>query len=590
MLKKISGLLFLLSAVALLCFQIEGTASECSGGEWRCSGDAYVLSVCENGAWKDVSCMKEQGKLCEDGSCVDPWKSGAPEWPRVENESRATKETLSEKAGIFEEAASRLLVHPQLKWMQGAELPCRPAACGDGDKPPCEDCSLPAVSWNEATWKDVVRWHSNENDGLWSALYMAAEAFRYSVTRDERALAMLKLLLEGEVTRMRITGVPGIFTRMYVPPGIPGLSPPEGLESYIPDREKDENMWVRVGDDGCVQYVDAKTHEWTPSSHCGLDRYAGWHWLDNVSKDEYSGHIFALGAVAKLVDDPQVQSVVKDLLGQVAGHLMKTGMAFTDWDGRICEHGRIHAATFGDYPGFNAAMGLDFIKVAADVTGDPEVGRWYDDCLLQKGGNWNCLKKAFEAPKPYTEYLRYAGMYPGSEGCKANYNNTSMHMLSMHNLIWYEREPGLREAYQRSLDEDVVRAAGQPRAVINQNNAFFDFIWAAHKKLGPDSDGPAYAAVENGIRMLRQYPAVLHQTAAECPPEKCREYCRDRFDRPVGNYPREIAERCIGVFVWWGDPYQIRKCSENQRIVVPPTGFLLPYWMGRYYGFITENM
>ena len=37
-----------------------------------------------------------------------------------------------------------------------------------------------------ATWQDVDRWLSGENDGLWSALYLAAEAFRYASEHRER--------------------------------------------------------------------------------------------------------------------------------------------------------------------------------------------------------------------------------------------------------------------------------------------------------------------------------------------------------------------------------------------------------------------
>lgn len=488
---------------------------------------------------------------------------------------RAEPGTLAEKAAYYDGIAARLHVHPDLKWIMPVTLPCAPG-----------DCARTAVPQETATWRDVERWSTGENDGLWSALYMASQAYRYAATRDPAALDMLRTLLDGEVTRMRITGVSGIFTRQFIPPGVPGIACPSEPEAFYPDVEKDDNKWVRVGDSGCVQTVDSATNQWKTSTHCGLDAYRGWCWLDNVSKDEYSGNVFALGTVAALVDDPQILEATRGLLSEIARHLMKNGMEFVDWDGRRCEHGPIHAVTFGDYPGFNAAMALSFIKTAAFATGDPAFDNYYKNCLLQQSGKKACLKKTFETPAPYTDYLDRAGLYPGFEACKANYNNTSMHLLSLHNLLWFETDPVLLAAYRDHLENDVMRAPGQPRAVIYQNNAFFDFIYAARMGAGAETAG----AVSSGIEMLRQFPARKNQRAARCPDDKCAPYCEDRFGNPTGNYARPIAERCLSAFTWWGDPYNPRECAENQRFIFPPTDYLLAYWMGRYYGFISEDM
>lgn len=581
--KRIASvILFAVCQLALFTSLPASAGTACSPGEWKCSDDAYTLNVCEDGGWKAVECMRDSGQLCEAAACVDPWRYGSPAWPRAGDEPLATRESLAEKARWYDEISVRLHLHPDLKFVAGVVLPC---AGGPGD-----GCTQPAIPPDTATWRDVEKWLSNENDGLWSALYLTAEAYRYAVTRDKSALETIRLLMDGETARMSITGVPGIFTRQYIPPGIDGLSCPENPEAYVPMKEKTGNKWLRIGDEGCVWYVDRETREWTKSEHCGLGGFAGWCWLDDVSKDEYSGHMFALGAVVKLVDDPQIREAAIGLLRQVGDHLIGHRMQFTDWDGRVCTFGRINTATLGDYIGFNAAMSLDFMKIVAEATGDPRFISWYEDCLLQKNGKNNCLRKVFENPRPYTDYLDRPGLYVGPDGCGANYNNVSMHMLSLHNLIWFERDSLLREIYQRSLDIDVFRAPGQPRAVMYQNNALFDFIFAAQKRLGPGSDGPAYGAVENGIRMLRRFPARKTVPDLQCPPEKCVPYCNDRFDRPTNRTAFTVDERCVSHFLWWADPFVIRECHRNDRIIEPPSDYLLAYWMGRYYGFISEDM
>ena len=67
-------------------------------------------------------------------------------------------------------------------------------------------------------------------------------------------------------------------------------------------------------------------------------------------------------------------------------------------------------------------------------------------------------------------------------------------------------------------------------------------------------------------------------------------YCTNRFHDPEGEHPRSAAERCAATFAWWGDPYSLEACDDDPRYVAPPTGYLLPYWMGRYYGFIGPSM
>ncbi|MCL4234498.1 MAG: hypothetical protein KJ042_08270, partial [Deltaproteobacteria bacterium] len=42
--------------------------AECVDGERACSDDALELRVCEGGAWTIVECMRDEGKLCEDGA------------------------------------------------------------------------------------------------------------------------------------------------------------------------------------------------------------------------------------------------------------------------------------------------------------------------------------------------------------------------------------------------------------------------------------------------------------------------------------------------------------------------------------------
>jgi hypothetical protein len=575
--------MYRLSVLLMICLAVgacsSGNNAECEEGQGSCSEDSLVLTICQEGKWQTIDCMAEQGRLCEAGACIEPARFGSPDWGRCETDPLATPESLHAKMIYYEDIAARLHIHPVLKWIAGVILPC------DG-----ADCTTPGVAEDQATYNDVEQWMSGENDGLWSALYLAAEAFRYGTTKDEEALANIKLLLDGEKDRLAITGVPGVFTRQLIPPGVAGINCPTDPVEYIPDVEKDDNQWVRVGSGGCVEVTDSQTLEWVTTEHCGLDQYAGYCWLDNVSQDEYAGHMFALGAVYKLVDDPEVQATVREMLLQIGTHLVDNRLEIHDWDGRPVEHGRLYAMALDNFLGFNAAMALDYIKICAVATGDDDIQEFFDDCLLQKHGLLDCIQQPAESPMPYTEHLTNSGLYVGVDSCMSNWNNISMHFASLHNLIWFETDPELRAKYQYHLQHEAFDPPDTPRPVVEQNNTWFNFIYASQKALGPDTDGPALAAVENGICMLRQFPASQRQATVECPPAKCQFSCSDRLDHDIGDYPRQIAERCPGTFVWWGNPYDLRGCTEDKRRIRPPTGYLLAYWMGRYYGFISEDM
>jgi len=578
----------------------ESVDPQCSNGEWECSEDGYVLRRCEGETWTEIQCMLDQGRLCEDGECVEPWRYGSPQWDACPDEPLATPEGLAEKAAFYDDIAVRMHLHPAAKWMMSGRIARLEEECDPGKEPPCykvvdcpeggnPPCYEPAVPEAQATWKDMEEYWSGENDGLWSALYLASQAFRYAVTKDPDVLGVIETLMEGEVTRMAITGVPGVFTRQYVPPGVPGLECPDDQNKYIPDKEKNDNKWVRVGEGGCVQVVDGDTMEWVTTDHCGLDEFSGWCWLDNVSQDEYAGHMFALGAIVRMVDDPGVQETARDMIEKVGVHLMENDLAIVDWDGRETEHGKFWITSIADSPGFLAAESLGFIKMAVEVSGREDLRDFYDNCLLQKAGKNECLDRELEPFEPYTDFLEFMMLYNGPEGgCKSNFNNYSMVLTYINNLLWFERDPAVREVMQEVFDKEVMRY-DSPRALIIQGNAWFNFIWAAHKRLGPGSDGHDIKAVSDAICSLRQYPASKHIQAHNTY-DTYEHFCEGRLGGSMTEFPIPVAERCISKFLWWGGPYGRQKCGEIPFDVHFPGDYLLTYWMGRYFGFIDDDI
>ena len=90
--------------------------------------------------------------------------------------------------------------------------------------------------------------------------------------------------------------------------------------------------------------------------------------------------------------------------------------------------------------------------------------------------------------------------------------------------------------------------------------------------------------------MLKQFPSRYRYENISIPQEKAKPYCKSRFEEDLSEFARTPAERCPDNVMFWDDPYRMFSCTKNHRIITPPTDYLLPYWMGRYYGFIPPEM
>ena len=60
---------------------------------------------------------------------------------------------------------------------------------------------------------------SNDNDGLWTAMYAAAQCFQYSVTKSPDALARARRSIDAILFLEQVTGRPGFPARSYIKPG-----------------------------------------------------------------------------------------------------------------------------------------------------------------------------------------------------------------------------------------------------------------------------------------------------------------------------------------------------------------------------------
>ena len=144
---------------------------------------------------------------------------------------------------------------------------------------------------------DIIQYDDAGDAALWTGLYLAAEAFRYSVTRDERALTGVRRALDGIDTLSRASG-DGYLTRSIFKVNGPHVEHYKQVEG------------------GYGLHVFQKNGE-------------DYYWQDRTTRDQYAGVYFGLAAAYDLVDDQDVKNVAADVSTRLTEYLLKNG--WTTW-------------------------------------------------------------------------------------------------------------------------------------------------------------------------------------------------------------------------------------------------------------------
>lgn len=138
---------------------------------------------------------------------------------------------------------------------------------------------------------------------IWTGHYLAAEAFRYGVTRSREALRNVRNTIDGITGLVDVTGT-DLLARFYLPTTSP----------YVADITAGEQRHTRY--DGTI----------------GGQPY---YWWGNTSRDQYSGVVFGLGVAYDLVDDQGTRQRVKRVVTRILDFLLGNGWNVVMPDGRI---------------------------------------------------------------------------------------------------------------------------------------------------------------------------------------------------------------------------------------------------------------
>jgi hypothetical protein len=342
---------------------------------------------------------------------------------------------------------------------------------------------------------------------LWTGLYLAAESFRYSVRRDEDSLAAVRNAIAGIRLMVDAPGS-GYLARSTWP--VDGVD----VENYV----KVEGRY------GLGRKVMNGTE---------------YYWQAGVTRDQYGGVYFGLGAAYDYVDDEGVRQEVRDLVTRMTDYLIAKG-----WTTHVPESTRdLPSTTFFHRP----EMRLSILQLARHV-------------------NPGRFQAKYDSERFWNGWLSGIPTRTETWNVEASYFKFNLDFIFAWNLVRLERDSNVKRSY---LD----KYRGWQRMVAHHQNPHFNMIDRALR--GPDDardaetrrlldDRLSIGFRNRGMDVRGKYPSCGENLACD---------------------PVPLLERAIDGFVWQRSPFGMYS-EGDARIEGDGIDYMLPYWMARVYGVL----
>ncbi len=381
----------------------------------------------------------------------------------------------------------------------------------------------------------------DDNDGQYTSMYLAMESFRYAATKAADARANARKAFDALHFLQTVTETPGFIARTVVPATWTQMA---DANRTLTDREQATDR-VRDPRD---KYVAVR---WRPS------RDGKWLWKGDTSSDEITGHFYGYLMYFDFAADDTERPRVAAHVRRVMDAIIDGGYTLKDLDGRHTRWAVWSPEKLNGDPdwqferGINSVEILSYLKTTYRITGDEKYQQHYLDLLHKHHYADNVLKAKTTDPawRTHIDEELLALAYPA--------------------LLLHETDPALRALYRRSLDAWYAECH-------RDQSPFFDFLYASLTGEPPD---PMPA-----VRFLRDAPLDLIRW---CVDNSTREDLRivryPEMERPQTDRILPPSER--GVIRWDDNPY-LPVQGDDGETESDGVFWLLPYWMGRHYGYI----
>lgn len=374
----------------------------------------------------------------------------------------------------------------------------------------------------------------SDNDGLWTAMYLGGEAFRYAVTQAADALANCEESLAAIERLYSINPVPGFPSRSFERHG------------YI-EQLANPDRW----------------------HHAPAPR---WDWKGTTSSDEAIGHMFAFGVLAELAPSPALKDKAIELMDTLMSHLIRHDLYLIDYDGKPTTWGRWNPEYVNARPKMvgdrklNSSNLIGMLQTAYHFTQKEKYKETAYELIEEHGYLDNLLfpmEKVGPAPEDADDWSKML-----SE--EWNHSDDEMYFLGYWGLYRYAFTDSLRTLYHKAILEHWEIERPEKEGLWN--------IFTAILKV--DSFD-----LSNAIWYLQEYPMDLIDWTTE-------NSHRQDIQRVDPNFRNQTTVAVLPP----GETKIARHNANRFRLDSNGRGrteysagdiWLLPYWMGRYLEVIS---
>lgn len=372
----------------------------------------------------------------------------------------------------------------------------------------------------------------SDNDGLWTAMYLGGEAFRYAVTHSPEALQNCRESLDAMERLYTITSLKGFPARSFERRG----------------------------------YEYADTQVWRSSAD------TRWDWKSTTSSDEAIGHIFVYGVLAELVQDSGIKATAIRLMDMLMTHIVDHNLYLVDWNDQPTKWGRWNP---------------EYVNARPAMVGDRKITSSNIIAMLQTAWHFTHKKiykdKAFELMNKYgyldnlMRPMKDIAMAPDSADELSrqlsdgwNHSDDEMYFLGYWGLYRYAFNDTLRVKYKRSILDHWQIERPEKEAAWNIFTAM---------------TGVSNFDLPEAIDWLQRYPLDLVDWNIVNSHRKDLVHITPGFRGQTTTRvlpPDEMPVRRHN-----SNMFSLDGGSGGNAEYSAGDIWLLPYWMGRYLGIIS---
>ena len=424
--------------------------------------------------------------------------------------------------------------------------------------------------------RSKIIYSDSDNDGLWTSMYGAGECYAYAATKDPDAKRRAQEAFEA----LR-------FLSVAPDQGVIEQQPGYVARTVLPTTEPDPNKRHGHTIEGQQEHRDNQDALWKVYTPRWVKTKDGKYWYKtDTSSDELDGHYFFYPLYYDLVADTEAEKErVREVVRNLTDHLLRNNFRLIDHDGA--------PARWSDYSpealntehfwynerGLKSLSMLAYLAVAEHITGDETYGDAARELMEKHNYDTNAMVTKIQF-----------GVGSG------NQSDDEMAVMCYYNLIKYTNDPVLREEMAYSFYK--YWTLEQP-----EMNPFFNFAFAASAARNPHYKNPwgEYTLkpwdgwLEDSVATLTGFPLdrvnwPLQNSHRLDIMRLMRQAEVDPYDEPGRDRGLRVNGKVLPIenrhFNHWNtDPYSLNY-GGNGRTLASGAVYLLPYYMGLYYGYV----